>query len=184
MRIAFVVAGAFAAVVAIAGIPLYVLPALDEPSSTDVVYVIGPPTEARLDVAREFVEDGLTGAVMISLDPDESERWEAAAAVCDGAWQDDPATADAEVICAKPEPFTTRGEARELEREMAAHGWESAAVVTIRPHVSRARMIIERCEVGELSMVDSGESLHPWYWAYHYAYQSAGFVKAGVLSGC
>ncbi|MFV0634934.1 hypothetical protein [Demequina sp.] len=185
-------AGTAAAALAIAavGIPVYVAPraavAAADAQAADVVYVIGPPTDARMEVAREQVAAGLADAVMISLNPEESAEWPEAAAACTGEWAGDPdeRVAAATVLCDMPDPFTTRGEARWLESEMASRGWESVNVVTFTPHVSRAKMIIERCETGEVRMVDSGESLDPWYWVYQYAYQSAAFVKAGLLTGC
>lgn len=172
-------------VVALAGVPFYVLPASDEPAPVDVVYVIGPPTDERVDVALGMVRDGQAGAVMVSLDETEADEYPAAASLCHGdedAWEGLPT--DLWVLCSKPDPFTTRGEARALETEMMLEGWDSAAVVTFRPHVLRARMIMERCDTGDVLMVDSGEPLDPWYWVYQYAYQSAAFVKAGVLRGC
>jgi len=170
---------AAAVVVALAGIPIYVLPATDEPGTVDVVYVIGPPTDARIELALDMAGAGQTDAVMVSLDPEEAVDYPAAAGLCEGGED-----AGIDVLCAKPDPFTTRGEARELEAQMASHGWDQAAVITITPHISRAHMIMDRCDVGDLSMIDSGESLDPWYWVYHYAYQSAGYAKAFVLQGC
>lgn len=174
---------AAAVLVTLAGIPLYVLPATDEPGPVDVIYVIGPPTDARIDVAMDMMAQGHAQALMVSLDPAESGEYPQAASACaqDG---DTRLPQDATVLCARPDPFTTRGEARELEAQMAEHGWDSAAVITFTPHVSRARMIMDRCATGDVSMVDSGESLDPWYWAYHYAYQSAGYAKAFILQGC
>ncbi|GIG53798.1 ElyC/SanA/YdcF family protein [Demequina activiva] len=183
MRRWLVGAGVAAVAIALAGIPVYVLPATDEPGLVDVIFVIGPPTDARMDVALGMAEQGHSDALMVSLDPAESDEYPQAARVCAGDWGD-ALPADATVLCMKPDPFTTRGEARDLDAAMAAQGWESAAVVTLTPHVSRARMIMERCDTGEVSMIDSGEALAPWYWVYHYAYQSAGYAKAFVLQGC
>ncbi|WP_297082106.1 YdcF family protein [uncultured Demequina sp.] len=168
------------AVIAIAGLPFYVLPATDQPSGVDVVYVIGPPTDERIDTALELTDGHGARALMVSLDPLAAHAFDDAAVLCDAG----ATPAGVEVICARPEPFTTRGEARELEAEMAEHGWETSAVITFTPHISRTRMIMERCDVGELSMIASDESLEPWLWAYQYAYQTAGFAKAFVLQGC
>ncbi|MFW7413876.1 hypothetical protein [Demequina sp. SO4-18] len=185
-------AAGLAIAVVLIGIPVLVTPATDDAQTidVDVAYVIGPPTEARMDAAHELIADGRAEALMVSLDPEEGDRWTEAAAACqngglrDGRLADDTALSDVEVLCHKPEPFTTRGEARWLEDEMAEHGWDSAAVITLTPHISRARMIMERCETGDIAMVDPGESLAAWYWAYMYAYQAAGFTKAAILQGC
>ena len=88
------------------------------------------------------------------------------------------------VICDQPDPFTTRGEARWLRTLAVDHAWESVAVITIRPHLTRTRVIMERCWGGDIAYLDSGESLDPWYWAYHFLYQAAGFAKVALQRGC
>ncbi|MFW2512343.1 hypothetical protein ACNI3K_01030 [Demequina sp. SO4-13] len=243
---AAIVVVAVAIVLVVVGIPILVTPATDDPGTVnvDVAYVIGPPTDARMEVAYDLIADGRAEALLVSLDPEESDRWTEAARACgldgraegigagaertaeavgsagagaertaeasgsagagdkltneaagsagaenSGTGPDAPeAPLDLEpgipVLCSKPDPFTTRGEARWLEDEMVEHGWDSAAVITLTPHISRARMIMERCDTGDIAMVDVGESLAPWYWAYMYAYQTAGFTKAAILQGC
>jgi uncharacterized SAM-binding protein YcdF (DUF218 family) len=66
------------------------------------------------------------------------------------------------VICVEPHPFSTKGEAEELARLAAAHGWRRVDVVTSRYHVYRARLIIERCYHGSLRLVAS----EPRLWDY------------------
>ncbi len=242
-RWVFAVAG-LVLVVVLVGIPLYVAPASDDPAvlSVDAVYVIGPPTDARMETALDMIEAGQARALLVSLDPAEAPQWPKAAQACGlgdegvAAGSAAPAHApdssnitalsnitapsdsaapsnitalsniatppdvtahskftapssitalpDITVLCAKPDPFTTRGEARWLEQQMHDQGWDSAAVVTFTPHISRARMIMDRCDTGGVAMVDVGEPLAPWFWAYHFGYQTAGFAKAFALSGC
>lgn len=200
MRRWVIAVGSLALVGAVAVTPAYVFPASDLPAATDVVYVIGPPSDERMEVARQMVADGLTSAVMVSLDPEEYAEWPAAARACAGAtektdastdpgartglWTAEPETAHAQIHCSKPDPFTTRGEARELALQMAEHNWESSAVVTFTPHITRARMIMDRCETGGVAVVDADESIPAWFWVYSYAYQTAGFAKATILQGC
>ncbi|WP_062530150.1 YdcF family protein [Demequina rhizosphaerae] len=174
-----VVLGAAAVLVALVGVPLYVMPAQDEPRAVDAVYVIGPPTEARMELAESMIEDGLTDTMMVSIGDSVAERdlWDAAAAACD-----EPQ--DFTVYCQMPDPFTTRGEARWM-RDMVEHNeWDSVAVVTFSPHLTRTRVIMERCWDGDIAYLSSEEELDPWYWAYHYAYQSAAFIKVWLEDGC
>jgi hypothetical protein len=57
-------------------------------------------------------------------------------------------------------------------------------VVTARPHISRARLIVERCFPGEIIMVESPHPM-PWHrWIYEYAYQTAAFGRALLFTGC
>lgn len=90
-----------------------------------------------------------------------------------------------EVLCFDPQPRTTRGEAREIRRLANERGWDRVVVVAPTYHITRARWIVERCFAGGVVMSDTGESFDPATWSYHYAYQSAAFVKATVFQrGC
>ncbi|MFN3867086.1 MAG: hypothetical protein ACK4MD_10300, partial [Demequina sp.] len=80
--------GAAVLVVAVvaAGIPVLVTPATDDPASVDVdiAYVIGPPTDARMEMAYDLIESGRAEVLMVSLDPEEGDRWAEAARACGG----------------------------------------------------------------------------------------------------
>ncbi|WP_169747739.1 YdcF family protein [Demequina subtropica] len=179
IRVLLGVASLVAAIAAV-GWPLYVTPASDEPRAVDAVYVIGPPTDFRMAVAEQMVADGLTGTVVVSLtDDDGRQAWERASELCDGAVE-----IDFSLECRMPDPFTTRGEARWLRELVDQHGWESVAVVTFTPHLTRTRVIMERCWSGDIVYVDSREPITLGYWAYQYAYQSAAFVKVALEDGC
>jgi uncharacterized SAM-binding protein YcdF (DUF218 family) len=60
----------------------------------------------------------------------------------------------------RPDPYTTRGEARAVAKLAREHGWRSIIVVTSAYHVPRARMIFRRAWDGELRMV----SAPPTWW--------------------
>ncbi|WP_062465400.1 ElyC/SanA/YdcF family protein [Demequina soli] len=164
-----------APVVALVGIPLYVHPAHDEPRAVDAVYVIGPPTDTRMALAEAMIEQGLSDTLVVSLsdDPDERAEMTRAAELCDRP----QAYA---VYCSQPEPFTTRGEARWMRELIDQHGWQSVGVITTTPHLTRTRVIMGRCWDGDIAYISSGEHLAPWYWAYHYAYQTGAFVKVAL----
>lgn len=171
-----------AAVVAVVGVvavgwPFLVSPAHDEPADVDVVLVLGPPTDDRMEIAWQMVEDGQTAHVLVSLDPEVEEGLYPLA-------QEACASPSEVVACTKPDPFTTRGEAQWLRDEAAANGWDSAAVITFRPHISRARMIVQNCYDGEVRMLESQTSFGLTWWAYFYAYQSAATVKAWIQGDC
>jgi hypothetical protein len=61
--------------------------------------------------------------------------------------------------CFVPDPPTTKGEGRELRRLASQYGWRTVIVVTFRPHISRARFILEHCFDGDLVMVASPERI-------------------------
>jgi hypothetical protein len=86
--------------------------------------------------------------------------------------------------CFVPDPPTTKGEGRELRRLAAQYGWRTVIVVTYRPHISRARFILEKCFDGELVMVASPADISPPRWAFEYVYQTIGYVRAVLQPGC
>ena len=59
------------------------------------------------------------------------------------------------VVCVRPDPFSTRGEAEEIARLARARGWRTIDVVTSRYHVFRARLIVKRCFHGRLRVIAS-----------------------------
>lgn len=153
----------------VAGIPLYVLPVVDEPRPVDVVLVLGPTDEAKLQVAERLLADGLADTLVLSTPV--------------GEYADFCATEHTfEVLCFRPSPSTTQGEARELGALAQARGWDSAMVVAMTPHVTRARMIIARCFDGELAMISDGAPLSPIEWTQQYFYQTGAFVKAFAVT--
>ena len=77
-----------------------------------------------------------------------------------------------------------RREGRELRRMASQNGWRTIIVVTFRPHISRARFILDQCFDGDLVMVASPAQLSVPKWAFQYAYQTAGYVRAVSQPGC
>jgi uncharacterized SAM-binding protein YcdF (DUF218 family) len=88
------------------------------------------------------------------------------------------------VTCFDPSPSTTRGEAREIARLAQDNGWRRVIVIAPTFHISRARMIIERCYSDGLAMVDAQAPIPAPLWVFEYGYQSAGYLKAFAQDGC
>jgi uncharacterized SAM-binding protein YcdF (DUF218 family) len=88
------------------------------------------------------------------------------------------------LVCTLPDPPTTSGEAHDLNSLAAKYGWRRVIVVTFRPHISRARFILEKCFDGELIMVESPAKISISRWLYEYVYQTAGYLKALVNNPC
>jgi uncharacterized SAM-binding protein YcdF (DUF218 family) len=59
------------------------------------------------------------------------------------------------VLCFRPDPYSTRGEARAVARMAAARGWRSVLVVTSTYHVTRARLLFDRCVGARVSVTGS-----------------------------
>ncbi|WP_104198767.1 YdcF family protein [Cryobacterium sp. Y29] len=88
------------------------------------------------------------------------------------------------VHCFDAHPTTTRGEAEAIAAFATVQGWNRVIVVTSSYHVSRARVQISRCYAGSLAVVGARQPMDPLKWAYQFAYQSAGFVKAWIAPAC
>lgn len=180
-RRAFAVIGALAIVWAVAGIFLYVVPPSDEPAHADVLFVLGPPDQ-RIGYAEQLMQQGYAPTLVVSSPTGKDGRFQADICNADRPYR---------VICFRPDPFTTQGEARAL-RDLSNHyGWKSADVLTAQFHVTRARVIVDRCYKGKLQMVADrrGLPLVSWKdpthsWAYQYLYQTAAFVKVAIHPEC
>ena len=133
------------AALALASVPLFILYDDDRVTKADAVMVLAGE-QRRLPVGLELVERGVAPLLVISdgLDP----RWTRANRLCRYG---DPER----VVCIRPDPYSTRGEARLAARLARERGWDSLVVVSSRFHLFRARMLFERCFDGRLDLVGS-----------------------------
>lgn len=153
----------------------------NSPRQADVLFVLGPPNE-RLEYAKQLMDQGVadTLAVSVPRSIDDEPR----PALCD---EQRPYR----VFCFQPNPFTTQGEARALQRLSRENDWNSAMVLTGQFHVARANVILHRCYEGDLGMLVHAQDLPLLSFtnpkrslAYLYAYETGAFVKAAVNQDC
>jgi uncharacterized SAM-binding protein YcdF (DUF218 family) len=135
---------------------LFVWPwAASSPQQADAVVVLAGARNERLDPALALMRKRVAPVLVISSaarDP----KWRKARRLCAA-----PADAYAfRVVCFEAVPYSTQGEARAIGRLARANRWTRVAVVTSTFHVTRARMLIERCYHGGLSMVGTAS---PWW---------------------
>ena len=94
-----------------------------------------------------------------------------------------------EVLCVRPDPLTTRGEAL-LMRDLATQrNWSRIIVVSWRYHLPRARFVFTQCfsdTPGSSVMVAVPRRYRYsiFRWEFVYAYQWAGLAKAVVQGEC
>ena len=151
--------------IVLVGLPLYVFPPVDEPTSSDMAYVLGPPMDARLELAERLRDQGIVERIAVSVQ------------ASGGQTADDIALCREEgVMCAVADPFTTRGEVL-LMQEMAGET-PSLIVITSTPHVARARFLFAKCYPGEVEVIGVGRPETLAGWTSQYVYQSLAFVKA------
>ena len=159
-----------------AGYLLVVHPHLNTPTKVDAILVLGPPrADGRSAEGVKLMQEGLGGTLVVSVSP---TRQYYTGKLC----RKPPS--GIHIICFAPDPTTTQGEAREIGRLAKAHHWTSIMVVTSTYHISRARLIIKRCMPGKVVMVDTDEHYSFGTWMYQLAYQTGGFAKALIHTGC
>ncbi|GAA3700144.1 YdcF family protein [Gordonia hankookensis] len=159
-----------------AGVPVYVFPQRDELRHADAIMVLGGPGYERYPYAFELAAAGWAPAVAVSNPIGAADPW-----LTEYCAQTHPGFT---LHCFVPDPPTTSGEARELGRLAKQYGWRTIIVVTFRPHISRARYILEHCVDAELIMVDSPTHVSALRWVREYGYQTAGFARAALHGGC
>jgi uncharacterized SAM-binding protein YcdF (DUF218 family) len=163
-------------VAVIAGLPVYVRPQVDRLRHADAILILGGPKNYRYKFGFDLGAQGWAPNVVVSNPTEGHDRWLARACAAPHL--------GFRLYCFAPDPPTTKGEGRELRRLAAQHGWRTVIVVTLRPHISRARFILKQCFDGELVMVAIPTHLSIPIWAFHYVYQTAGYVRAVLQPGC
>jgi uncharacterized SAM-binding protein YcdF (DUF218 family) len=118
----------------LAWVRTFLLPVSAATSSVDLVLVLGPTyTDSRLAIAQDVVRRRPVSVLMVSVDDP--------AANCRGM----SAPGAAELRCFRPEPFTTRGEARAAGRLMQEQSLRSVLVVAPPDQLARAEFLMRRC---------------------------------------
>jgi uncharacterized SAM-binding protein YcdF (DUF218 family) len=150
-RILVAIVGVAVVAWVVATVRLVFVPAEDDPGRADAVVVLSGSKHERLDRGLELVEDGVAPTLVISggLDP----RQPAANRLC----QDGGDGFD--VVCFTPEPDSTRGEARQVAELARTQRWQRVLLVTSRFHVTRARMLFDRCLDADVDAVGVD---YPW----------------------
>ncbi len=167
---------ALVTIAAMAGWPVYVRPQTDPLRHADAIFILGGPTYDRYPFGMDLGLQGWAPTVVASNPNGPNDPWlsKTCAKPPDGL----------RLQCFIPDPGTTKGEARELRRLAKQNGWRTVIVVTFRPHISRARHILQECFDGNLIMVASPATISPTLWAYQYLYQTAGYIRSVLQPGC
>lgn len=181
----FFVSGALLAVILVAvgvsGAFMYTNAREDPVRKADAVVVLGGEHDGREDYGLALVRDGAAPVLVLS-DPypasDKTMR-----RVCQET------VADVEIICEKPDPLTTRGEAILTRRLGQERGWKSVIVVSWRYHLPRARRIFEQCFSAAPSAlvmraVPRSYEFSIAQWEFTYLYQNISTIKNAMQPEC
>jgi uncharacterized SAM-binding protein YcdF (DUF218 family) len=172
---------AFAMLIAtwiVVSLVLFVWPSAETgpPRHADVVVVLSGATN-RLPPAVALIRRGVAPVLAISS-VGESPNWPLADRLCrakrDGA---------AQVICFAAEPYSTKGEAETVAKLARTHGWRSIIVVSSSYHLTRAKLLFDRCFHGRISLV--GVSSTWWRLPLEWATETGKlFVQLTAERGC
>ena len=127
---------------------LFVFPRTDDPGRADAVVVLAGSPSDRLPKALGLMQRHVARVLVVSNGLRDSF---ATRHLC-------LARVSFTVICRRPRPFSTRGEAELVGRLARARRWRRVVVVTSTYHVTRARMLFDRCVDGSVAVVAS----RPW----------------------
>jgi uncharacterized SAM-binding protein YcdF (DUF218 family) len=151
MRWILIVLGVLVLAWVAATVRLVFVPTEDEVGKADAVVVLAGSKHERLDRGLELVQDGVAPVLVISdgFDPKQPRANE----LCQEGG------AGFSVACFTPDPDSTRGEARKVAELARKHAWERVLLVTSRFHVTRARMLFDRCTDADVDAVGVD---YPW----------------------
>jgi len=171
---------ALAVLMGVCGVAFFTHAKVDPLQRADAVIVLGGEHDGREDYGIQLARDGWAPTVVISdAYPEDDEVMHR---VCK------PVQA-IEVICARAQEYTTRGEAQMMHQLAAQRSWTKIIVVTWRYHLPRARLVFRQCfspnsDAVVMEAVPRQYDYSPARWQFIYAYQYAAFAKAEARGNC
>lgn len=153
---------------------------VDPLARVDAIVILGGEHDGREPYGLELAERGYTDTVLISNPHGRNDA--VMKTVCQPR-------RDIRVICQRPAPMTTRGEAMMARKLAEKYGWHSIIVVSWRYHLPRARRIFDQCfsAPGRSVIMRDVPRSYPFsvaLWQFTYLYQYGGWVKAELQGEC
>ncbi|MDQ4068157.1 MAG: YdcF family protein [Actinomycetota bacterium] len=133
---------ALAALLFLVSLVPFVWPPRDGVKRADAVMVLSGDHGERLAKGLSLMEEGVAPTLVLNGTPDLAQVLE----LCRGGQP-------FEVVCLRPDPDSTRAEARAAGRLASERRWDEVVVVTTKYHVTRARLLFSRCIDGKVKMV-------------------------------
>ena len=135
---------------------LFVFVRSDHAKRADAIVVLSGDRK-RLATGLRLFRERVAPTLVISRD---ARAWPEADALCAGP----------HIVCFQANPYSTRGEARQIAHYERKRGWKRVVVVTSRYHLRRARMLFDRCGArpqmvaSHTTFVDYAVDI-PWEWS-------------------
>jgi uncharacterized SAM-binding protein YcdF (DUF218 family) len=152
---------------------------VDDLVRADAIIVLGGEHDGREDYGVSLARAGLAPTVVLSNPyPDDDPVMRRVCSV-----------EDVDVLCIRPDPLTTRGEAAFVRRLADERRWQRVIVISWRYHLPRARLVFEQCFSGQPGDAVFAETprryQYSWLeWEAVYAYQWGGLAKAVAQGKC
>ncbi len=124
---------------------LFVWPPTGTVDRVDAVIVLAGDHGERLDRALTLVHAGVSSTLVLDGEPDSQHVLD----LCDGS-----AGQTFEVVCLRPDPDSTRYEARAAAALAEERKWTRVAVVTTTAHLTRSGVLFDRCLDASVVMVE------------------------------
>lgn len=153
---------------------LFYRPSVSPVGGADAVVVLAGAGTERLAVGQELVASGRADELVLSSTglPGNAEADELCAEERPG------------IICFRPEPLTTRGEARAIADLARERGWERITVVTSAYHVTRASINISQCSKATVAMAVSRPDLGVVGWLARFVEETVALAGSFVRPAC
>lgn len=165
-RRVLVIVGVFVTLFLVVTARLFFWPPTDSPTHVDAIVALGgDPGQLRAGVALSLARAGYASFVIVSLG--------------NGSARCPPHPPRVRVICFRPNPLDTRGEAEFVSRLAARRHWHKLIVVPERSQTTRARILFKRCTDDSLEMVPITDPITRL--PLDVAYEWAALFKALVL---
>ncbi|MEV7637981.1 YdcF family protein [Pseudarthrobacter enclensis] len=144
---------------------------------SDAVIMLGGLSEDRLPAALRLQKELQIPVLVVSETGLKGNV--SADALCDAAQFPSP-----DLLCFRPEPMNTRGEATAIANLVAHNHWNSVTVVTSNFHVTRAGLLIRQCTAADITMSPVSASMTPFEWLARLVVETGGSLDALLKPQC
>jgi len=152
---------------------LFLWPPTHGVGAADAVVVLSGDFGDRLSKGLELMHAGVAPTLVLDGEPD----YAAVEELCQSQ-------STFEVVCLRPEPDSTRAEARAAATLAADRHWDHMIVVTNRTHATRAGLLFNRCTDARVTMVVSHGPREPRLPLMAIGHEWPALVRAVVEPGC
>lgn len=153
---------------------LFYDPPLGEVHDVDAVVVLAGAADERREVGEALVDGGFAPELVLSSTGLPGN------ASTDAACSEDTGG----TTCFRPDPLTTRGEARAVAALARERGWDSMIVVTSTYHVTRAHVNVSQCSDADVTMVASEPDLDAGEWLARFVEETVALAASFLRPAC